>query len=683
MTESSAVPVKDPIARVLPLLDVPHLDRVFDYAVPEELSEEAQPGVRVQVRFSGRLVEGYIVERAATSDFGGTLAPLRRVYSSHQIYAGAFKELIEWTAHYYAGTRADVLRLAVPKRVARVDAESFEQSDAAEVTESRPLKETISAQNIDAWKKYRFGESFLNALKTQTVKAAWQLLPREEITARLADIIRIARANNGSVLLVVPDQFDLDPVFKELQRLLGKEKIGRLAAEDGPTKRYRTWLNAFYGINDVIVGTRAAMFVPLKNLHTVIIFDEGNDVYVDPRAPYPHAPNILFRRAQKEHANYISVGWMPSLETAHKLRNKEIHLLAPERAVLKELLPRIAAPGDSEQALERDPLARAARIPQIAFISVREALERGEPVVFQVPRRGNVPHLVCQHCHEKARCRHCGGPLMLPEKDGSKNDHVFPTCRWCGEREKLFTCPNCGGHSLRATVKGASRTAEELGRAFPGFPVVLSYGDKDKRRVRIDDKACVVVSTPGSEPTAPNGYGAAIMLDAWALLNRPELGVDEDTARKWWNLVGKVRSAENGGEAIIVGDPTHPIIQGMIRGNSAGLAERMLDERAEVDLPPFSHFIAVDGAYAAVSDFVSALDLDTNSGAMVLGPMDLPVFERKVAGAEIPDPTRMIIKVHSSNFDSVISHVRKMIRYRSTNAKNVPVRVQVDPIHLG
>lgn len=272
---------------------------------------------------------------------------------------------------------------------------------------------------------------------------------------------------------------------------------------------------------------------------------------------------------------------------------------------------------------------------------------------------------------------------MLPEKDGSKNDHVFPTCRWCGEREKLFTCPNCGGHSLRATVKGASRTAEELGRAFPGFPVVLSYGDKDKRRVRIDDKACVVVSTPGSEPTAPNGYGAAIMLDAWALLNRPELGVDEDTARKWWNLVGKVRSAENGGEAIIVGDPTHPIIQGMIRGNSAGLAERMLDERAEVDLPPFSHFIAVDGAYAAVSDFVSALDLDTNSGAMVLGPMDLPVFERKVAGAEIPDPTRMIIKVHSSNFDSVISHVRKMIRYRSTNAKNVPVRVQVDPIHLG
>lgn len=682
MTESSAAVIKNPIARVLPLLDVPHLDRTFDYEVPPELADSAQPGVRVQVRFSGRLVEGYIVERTSTTDFGGTLAPLRKVYNSHRVFVDQFRELVEWTSHYYAGTRSDVLRLAIPKRVARVDKEDFALVAPIPAAGPARVDDCISADNLTQWKKYRFGESMLNALLRKAVSAAWQLLPGEDLVSRVADLVRIARAQNGSVLIVVPDQFDLDYLWAELPGKVEDSSIGRLSAEDGPTRRYRTWLNAFYGNLDVVIGTRSAAFVPLKNLHTVIIFDDGNDIYVDPRAPYPHAREVLAHRSQYEKTNYISAAWMPSLHTMRRVQTRSLQLLAPERDELKRSLPLIGAPGDSDQALERDPLARAARIPQVVFTAVRKALEREEPVIFQVPRRGNVPSLVCQNCHEKARCRHCGGPLMLPEKDNDYS-HVFPTCRWCGKEEKLFTCANCGSHSLRATVKGASRTAEELGRAFPGVPVLLSYGDKDKRRTEIEPKASVVVSTPGSEPRVSGGYGAAIMLDAWALLNRPELGADENTARQWWNLVSKVKPQDAGGQAIIVGEPHHPIIQGMIRGNSADLAERILAERAEVQLPPFSHFVAIDGNYSAVSDFVDELAFDDGAEVTVLGPMDIPAFERLPAGDELDEPTRMIIKTAEPQLVDVVEHIRRTIRYRSTDTKNVPVRVHVDPIHLG
>lgn len=682
MRGSSTAAIENPIARVLPLLDVPHLDRIFDYSVPHELSDVAQPGVRVQVRFSGRLVEGYIVERVSTTDFGGTLAPLRKVYNSHSVFIDNFRDLVEWTSRYYAGTRSDVLRLAIPKRVARVDNEDFLHADPLPITESVPLEEVIPTAHRERWKKYRFGESMLKALSRKAVTAAWQLVPGEDIVGRVSDVVRIARTQNGSVLILVPDQFDLEPLYAQLQNALGDGGVGRLASEDGPTNRYRTWLNAFYGNIDVIVGTRSAAFVPLKNLHTIIIFDDGNDIYVDPRAPYPHAREVLFYRSRHEKANFVSASWMPSLHTMRRLQTGTLQLLAPERGELKSALPRISAPGDSDQALERDPLARAARIPQVVFNVVRKALKRDEPVVFQVPRRGNVPGLMCQSCHEKARCRHCGGPLMLPER-ANVDTQVFPTCSWCGVEEKLFTCTHCGSHSLRASVKGASRTAEELGRAFPGIPILLSYGDRDKRRTTVASKACVVVSTPGSEPVANGGYGAAVMLDAWVLLDRPELSADEDTARKWWNLVSKVKPHQAGGEVIIVGAPSHPVIQGMIRGNSVELAMRMLGERAEVQLPPLSHFIAIDGDYAAVADFVRELNLDDTDGVSVLGPMDIPAFERLPASEHLAEPTRMVIKTGESHLANVVDEIRKTIRYRSTDAKNIPVRVHVDPIHLG
>lgn len=683
MTNTSEAPIKNPVARVLPLLDVPHLDRVFDYSVPVALADSALPGVRVQVRFHGRLVEGYIVERVAESDFGGPLAPLRRVLNQHVVYSGAFKELIEETAQYYAGTRADVLRLAVPKRVARVDKEDFTTEEPIFSETPAKVSSVLSESVLEQWRRYEYGESFLKAVEHRRVSGAWQLLPGEDLVARFADLIHLARTQAGSTLIIVPDQFDLEPLYTGLREAVGEEQVGRLAFDDGPTKRYRTWLRALYGLDDVIIGTRAAAFVPLKNLHTAIILDDVDDVYVDPRSPYPHARDVLLQRATREHANYISAGWVHSLVTQQRLETKQLNLLAPYREELRKSLPRIIAPGDSEKALERDPLARAARIPQIAFTTVRQALDRDEPVVFQVPRRGNVPSLVCQHCFEKARCRHCGGALVLPVSSTQDNEPAVPTCRLCGTREPLFTCTNCGSHKIRATVKGAVRTAEELGRAFPGVPVLLSYGDKAKRRTEVEHKSCVVVATPGSEPDVPGGYGTAVLLDSWALLNRPELSADEDTARQWWNLVRKVKPFSAGGHVVIVGDPLHPMVQGLIRGNSVAVGRRLLAERKEVGLPPYSHFIAIDGDYHAVAEFIDALNLDDTPHVTILGPMDLPAFERLPAGDYVKEPARMVVKCSSEILSDITRHIRQTVRYRSTDPQKIPVRVQVDPVHLG
>ncbi len=120
------------------MLSVPHLDREFDYLVSEEQSDDAQPGVRVRLRFHGRLVDGFILERRTETDHVGKLAWLDRVVSAEAVLTPEIRRLVDAVAARYAGTRADVLRLAVPPRHAKVERENRTAPELSAVSRRRP-----------------------------------------------------------------------------------------------------------------------------------------------------------------------------------------------------------------------------------------------------------------------------------------------------------------------------------------------------------------------------------------------------------------------------------------------------------------------------------------------------------------------------------------------------------------
>src|SRR5690242_3208411 len=125
----------DPVARVLVDVPLAHLDRPFDYTVPATMAEEAHPGVRVKVRFAGQDVDGFVVERAATTEHTGLLQPLRRVVSPEQVLTPDVAALTGAVAARYAGTRSDVLRFAVPPRHATVEKQPSEEVPSLAGTE--------------------------------------------------------------------------------------------------------------------------------------------------------------------------------------------------------------------------------------------------------------------------------------------------------------------------------------------------------------------------------------------------------------------------------------------------------------------------------------------------------------------------------------------------------------------
>src|ERR1700722_4445538 len=226
MTPKGRTPVEvEPIARVLPMLSVPHLDREFDYLVSAEQSDDAQPGVRVRVRFHGRLFDGFVLERRNDTDHAGKLGWLDRVVSAEPVLTPEIRRLVDAVAARYAGTRPDVLRLAVPARHARVEREPA----------PAPSLPTVAPVDPSCWEVYDRGDQFLTALaESRAARAVWQALPGEQWADRFAEAAAQTIRAGRAVLAIVPDQRDLDMLFLAVTARVDEDSVVALSAGLGP-----------------------------------------------------------------------------------------------------------------------------------------------------------------------------------------------------------------------------------------------------------------------------------------------------------------------------------------------------------------------------------------------------------------------------------------------------------------
>ena len=210
-----------------------------------------------------------------------------------------------------------------------------------------------------------------------------------------------------------------------------------LTAELGPAERYRRWLAVRRGRARVVVGTRSAAFAPVPRLGLLAVWDDGDDLHAEPRAPYPHVRDVLALRAHEAGAALLVGGFGRTAEAQLLVESGWARAVVADRATVRAAMPRVTALGETDGQLARDPDTHAARLPGVAFEAARAALAAGRPVLVQVPRAGYLPWLSCANCRETARCRHCAGPLGLtggrePAADGAPG---LPHCRWCGRAE--------------------------------------------------------------------------------------------------------------------------------------------------------------------------------------------------------------------------------------------------------
>ncbi|MER6995762.1 primosomal protein N' [Streptomyces sp. NPDC000410] len=672
-----------PVAKILVNKGVLHLDQTWDYAVPEQLDEQAQPGVRVRVRFGagdrnvrdgrregGGLIDGFVIERVAETDYHGPLAALAQVVSPERVLSPQMLALTRAVANRYAGSLADVLQLAIPPRHGKA--------------EERPSPDPLprpAAPDPGGWARYPAGPAFLRELASGAgARAVWTALPGPGWPDELARAMAATLSAGRGALAVLPDGRAVDRASRALTALLGPGHHALLTAESGPETRYAQWLAVHRGSVRAVIGTRAAMFAPVRDLGLVALWDDGDSSHSDDRAPFPHAREVLELRSMTEGCGFLLGGTSCTVEAAQLVETGWARPLIADRATVREAAPRIRTVGD--ELLARDEAARVARLPSLAWETVRDGLKTG-PVLVQVPRRGYVPRLACERCRTPARCRECSGPLEAP-------DERELACGWCARSEPSWHCEECGSFRLRASVVGARRTAEELGRAFPAVPVRTS--GRDHVLERVPDSPALVVATPGAEPVADGpGYAAALLLDGWAMLGFPDLRAGEQALRRWIGAASLVRGE---GQVAVMAEPTLRPVQALVRWDPVGHALRELSERAELRFPPVSRMASVEGREEALASFLAAADLPGD--AEILGPVPLPppspgrprrAGDPPLAAHGGPQAgerwERALLRVPPGSGAALATALKSAQAARLARGGPDPVRIRVDPLDIG
>ncbi|GAA3745526.1 primosomal protein N' [Leifsonia bigeumensis] len=634
------------IARVLIDSPLPQLDRLFDYRVPEAMLEDAVPGVRVRVplRSAGRIADGYLIELVDSVDYQGVLSELEAIVSPVPVLTPQVYALARRVADRAAGTASDILRLAVPKRQVRVEKAWF-AADRAEPSPFEPV--AVADYGIARIDEAIGGAERLAVDAVPQVVEAGAPPSRRWVGHWAVTLAAFAsRAlQAGSVILAVPDYRDLDQLVTALEAILPADRIVRIDARQSNADRYRAHLQCLDGVPRVIVGNRSAVYAPADRLALIALWDDGDPLHSEPLSPYAHSRDVALLRQELEGSALVFLGHARTVEVERLVQVGWVGALAPARGYLPKVIP------TAQQSAE-DRLAAQARIPSSAWREARGALEHG-PVLVQVARPGYAPQLVCETCRQVARCARCSGPL------GLRTARSSPSCAWCGAIATDWRCAHCSGRGYRLQGQGATRTAEDLGRAFPGVPVIIADGERSV--LEVSAKPALVIATRGAEPIAAGGYRAVLLLDGERMLARESLRVGEDCLRWWANAIAL---AAVGAPSVLVG------VGGALAGalatwQLADYARSELSDRRRLRFPPAVRVATVTGDPASVARATAAVDAIT--GVDVLGPVELGSNQQGGEGL------RAIVRLDYAQGASVATALRaEIIRNATTRRMRVP-----------
>lgn len=637
------------LARVAVEVEPFHLDRPFDYAVPDGM--EVGVGSRVEVVLAGRRVRGLVLALPATTDVDpARLRPLRRVLGS---FAWADEDdiaLWRWAAGRFGAPFADVVRHALPGRV--IDVERRAEAAGWFPPGRAPRPPSDPAPDLDGWSPYAAaGEALLAAVSGGRGSFHWRPLAGEDVGARVGELVQLALAGDRDALIIVPDPSS--PVADAVVRLAADAAID-LRGTLTPRVHYGRWLAARCGTVRVVIGERGGAFVPLTRLGLAIVIDEANPAHKERRSPRHNVREVVLERARRAGGVGLTIGTVPSAILQGLLDSGRVSAVTAPRATIEERRPRIVvATGEGE--------ARA-RISRASVQALRRATRAGHYGVVLATRRGEGAALVCRDCGERVACPVCSASVS---HDGDAGGSV---CGACGHRTpQAPRCPSCASTDLVPLAAGARRLADEIARTLDA-PVAVLEGYASLA----PPAPAVLVMTRGSVLDAPPGrVGAVVLPDLDAALARPTLDAAEDTVRLAFALAAWLRTegpvdVRTPTLVIETRQPEHHAVRALVEADPDLFWREERARRAPLRFPPSAHALRIE-VRGPDDEVVRALAAGLAHGDEVLGP--LPTDEGRA------------YLVKADDRDATLAALAPLRQVWSR--AGLDVRVEVDPVTPG
>ena len=604
-----------PVARLWVDTGLSHLDPTYDYLVPRNLDANVSVGVKVLVDFAGRKVDGFVIERIDSSSVGN-LKFIEKVTSPVPLLTAEVMELVNAVARRWGSLPSEILTAAIPPRVMAAE-KGFIRESAAQLQDRSRSKNPSHSYYL-----FTPGENPFETI------ASWA----------------VTRLSKGGVLIVLPELRELLTLAEELSNLNADFVI--LDGSLPRSTRYENFLKVATGAAKLVIGTRSAIFAPVANLQTIVVFREGSESHYEKRSPGWNVRDVAILRSQLSAIDLTFAGFAPSSEVSLLIEEEAIALRG-KRAKVNA----IAYPQTHGELL-----------PERIFTPIRDALTRGS-VLFLVPRKGYSQAISCASCRNISICD-CGGRIYF---GGPEKGYI---CSLCNLSTPEWSCKWCKKSAANLLGRGNLRFAQEIGRAFPGFPVLSS--DATHVVEQVENPRSIVLTTAGMAPAVKGGYQAIVILEGDNLFAQLDLRAQE-RAREAIMQSACLLSAN--GKALIVVDNAHPIVAGLTRWNLSPLLTRELREREQTQLPPYVHAIVLEIATSESSTFLSGIRSSINesrlpSSTRILGPTALD-----------SEYSRIILTVSRDQgqelFDFLVTYRKK----RGLAKKSIP-RMRIDPYVL-
>ncbi|WP_115125067.1 primosomal protein N' [Synechococcus sp. GEYO] len=446
------------------------------------------------------------------------------------------------------------------------------------------------------------------------------------------------------VLLLTPE-IGLIPQLVDRCRQRFGERVLEYHSGCTPRERVRTWRRCLEsGDPVVVVGTRSAVFLPLRPLGLLVLDEEHDNSYKqDSPMPCYHARVMASERVKLQGGRLLLGSATPSLESWSRLQPHGSLVLARLRSrISSQPLPPVRiidmrhelAEGN-KRLISRALMDRLAQLP-----------EKGEQAVVLVPRRGYSTFLSCRSCGEVVMCPHCDVPLTV---HGSRGAQQWLRCHWCDHRAPITpACSSCGSLAFKPFGAGTQRVLERLGEELSDLRLLRfdrdTTGGRDGHRRLLDQfaegEADVLVGTQmlAKGMDLPRVTLAAV-LAADGLLHRPDLRAGEQCLQLLLQLAGRAGRAEKPGEVLVqTYSPDHPVIRHLVDGRYERFLEEESTLRREAGLVPFARACLIRLSGESASDTATAGTLLAEriragcaaAGWQLLGPAPAPVA--RVAG---------------------------------------------------
>ncbi|WP_262965771.1 primosomal protein N' [Methylobacter psychrophilus] len=671
--------------------------RLFDYLAPDNVDlDNVKPGLRVEVPFGKGKKIAFLLEIVGHSEIEtGKLKQVLRILDHKSLLSGKDLRLLTWASHYYHHPMGEVISTAFPaalrqgKSVVLKTEKHYALTDLGKATVSDELLRTPKQKSV--LEKFQssavsLSEAELSLWNDNWRSAVKQLISRQLLQFELGDA-KVSRPEvlikntallcnppqqaaidavcnslgqfgvfllegvtgsgktevylqiihkvleRGQQILVLVPEITLTPQLEERFRQRFAVNIALSHSKLTDIQRQTAWLQMQNGECSILLGTRSALFTPLKNPGLIILDEEHDGSFKQQEGFRFSARDIAIVRGKMLHLPVLLGSATPSLESLHNVDKQRYQLLhLPDRAgnAIEPVLQLM----DIRNKRIREGLSEA------LVEEMRRTLAKKEQVLLFLNRRGFAPTLICHGCGWVARCQRCDANLVI------HFDEECLRCHHCGKEQRLIKqCPACKVGELTPLGLGTERVEKVLAELFKDKVTVRLDRDSTQRKGSLENylqqinqgKVDIILGTQmlAKGHHFPNVTLVAI-LDVDSGLFSIDFHAPEKLAQMIVQVSGRAGRAEKPGKVIMqTRQPEHPLLITLIRQGYRSFAKTALAERKEALLPPFSYQALLrvqagnEDAPLLFFEAVSVLVQKCNPGhTQVLGPVPAPMARR-------------------------------------------------------